>query len=1041
MSSWQDTVGDLSGDVQADFLLPTGILVPLSCKGGQTLAEIKDRLWEQAKPLPLYNLLKQPEWYTLVFVNRKAEQEECLDESRRFCDINMYKPIFKVVEKKGDREEKIMSTKIGWLIGKCLKDFETSRDPEVNDFRISMVDRCRKAIQERNRFTWAQKVNYCYPPDIENQAVVTQVVTERLSPQSTFYVTVHACSDEQKDQRYKLPAEPSETGATLLEKALKRFNRTLGKEAGNPDDYILKVCGVDEYLLGDYALIQYKYIKRTVSQGSSPMLALVLKSTVKVDFPAEEFLMPSIPKKDRQHKPKNFTDLWTVEGRLQVKIVSACNLNVSKDASIQVHAGVFHGDEPLCNSGSTRAIQLQEAVVGASGIWHWNENIEFEIEVRDLPRGARLCLGIYAVYSAKKKKREEKVLVAWVNQPLFDYKNFFRFGTITLPCWPASPEDPLEDLLNPIGTVLLNPNTQDSPSIMLNFKEYAASPIMYPDLEKVLEVASQEMENYKDETLPKTYQQELLEIVERDPLAPLFELDKELVWRFRLHLLDNLPSALPKLLSSVKWNNHTDVAVLRSILQAWRPLQPEEALELLDYAYQDPTVRSFAISCLQSLSDAELSQYLLQLCQALKYESHLDCALAQFLLERAWRNQKLGHYLFWHLRSEMDTPEVSLRFGLILEAYCRGSINHMVQLRKQMDAMGKMKNISELLQSRAFRDRDRRDKAREAMRDLLSQVQYRQVMCHGSSTLNPKLRLGDLRVNECRFYDSKMRPLLLVFDNPDQSAVLQDVRIMFKNGDDLRQDMLTLQIINIMDNIWQQEGLDLRLLPYGCLSTGNRVGFIEIVRKSNTIANIQKEKSSRPKLGLWDSNVLYAWLKEKNPTEPQLQKAAEAFCLSCAGYCVATYVLGIGDRHSDNIMITESGQLFHVDFGHFLGNFKVKFGVRRERVPFVLAHDFEIIIDKHFGFDKFVRLCEDAYLILRRRAALFINLLAMMLQTGIPELRTIDDLNYVRDALVLGVTEKEAKEHFHSKLQEARRNAWSTSLNWYIHGLAKDNRV
>ena len=40
-----------------------------------------------------------------------------------------------------------------------------------------------------------------------------------------------------------------------------------------------------------------------------------------------------------------------------------------------------------------------------------------------------------------------------------------------------------------------------------------------------------------------------------------------------------------------------------------------------------------------------------------------------------------------------------------------------------------------------------------------------------------------------------------------------------------------------------------------------------------------------------------------------LEDAVERFTLSCAGYCVATYVLGVGDRHSDNIMVKKTGQV------------------------------------------------------------------------------------------------------------------------------------
>jgi hypothetical protein len=52
-----------------------------------------------------------------------------------------------------------------------------------------------------------------------------------------------------------------------------------------------------------------------------------------------------------------------------------------------------------------------------------------------------------------------------------------------------------------------------------------------------------------------------------------------------------------------------------------------------------------------------------------------------------------------------------------------------------------------------------------------------------------------------------------------------------------------------------------------------------------------------------------AWLKDYNQSEVSLNKAIDEFTMSCAGYCVATYVLGVADRHSDNIMVKRTGQV------------------------------------------------------------------------------------------------------------------------------------
>jgi phosphatidylinositol kinase/protein kinase (PI-3 family) len=85
-----------------------------------------------------------------------------------------------------------------------------------------------------------------------------------------------------------------------------------------------------------------------------------------------------------------------------------------------------------------------------------------------------------------------------------------------------------------------------------------------------------------------------------------------------------------------------------------------------------------------------------------------------------------------------------------------------------------------------------------------------------------------------------------------------------------------------------------------------------------------------------------------------MDQVYDNFARSCAGYCVATYVLGIGDRHNDNIMMTRDGHLFHIDFGHFLGNFKSKLGVKRERAPFVFTPHFSDVLGGP-GSERFLR--------------------------------------------------------------------------------------
>lgn len=1024
--------------VAVDFLLPTGIYLNFPVSRNANLSTIKKVLWHRAQYEPLFHMLSDPEAYVFTCVNQTAEQQELEDEQRRLCDIQPFLPVLRLVAREGDRVKKLINSQISLLIGKGLHEFDSLRDPEVNDFRAKMRQFCEEAAARRQQLGWEAWLQYSFPLQLEPSARAWGAGTLRVPSRALLVNVKFEGSEESFTFQVSTKDVPLALMACALRKKATVFRQPLVEQ---PEDYTLQVNGKQEYLYGSYPLCQFQYICSCLHSGMTPHLTMVHSSSILAMRDEQSNPAPQVQKSRTKPPPipmkkPSSLSLWALERPFCVELIQGSKVNADERMKLVVQAGLFHGHETLCKTVSSSEVSVCSEPV-------WKQRLEFDIHVCDLPRMARLCFALYAVIekakkarSTKKKAKKADCPIAWANLTLFDYKDQLKTGERCLYMWPSVPDEKGE-LLNPTGTVSNNPNTESAAALVICLPEVAPHPVYYPALDKILELGRHGEHGRATEE----EQLQLREILERRGSGELYEHEKDLVWKMRHEVQERFPEALARLLLVTKWNKHEDVAQMLHLLCSWPELPALSALELLDSSFPDRHVGSFAIKSLRKLTDDELFQYLLQLVQVLKYESYLDCELTKFLLDRALANRKIGHFLFWHLRSEMHVPSVALRFGLIMEAYCRGSTHHMKVLMKQGEALSKLKALNDFV--KVSSQKSPKPQTKELLHLCMRQEAYLEALSHLQSPLDPRILLAEVCVEQCTFMDSKMKPLWVMYSN-EEAGGDGSVGIIFKNGDDLRQDMLTLQMIQLMDVLWKQEGLDLRMTPYGCLSTGDRTGLIEVVLHSDTIANIQLNKSNMAATAAFNKDALLNWLKSKNPGEA-LDRAIEEFTLSCAGYCVATYVLGIGDRHSDNIMIRENGQLFHIDFGHFLGNFKTKFGINRERVPFILTYDFVHVIQQgktsnSEKFERFRGYCERAYTILRRHGLLFLHLFALMRAAGLPELSCSKDIQYLKDSLALGKTEEEALKHFRVKFNEALRESWKTKVNWLAHNVSKDNR-
>mmetsp|Transcript_11174 Transcript_11174/g.38835 ORF Transcript_11174/g.38835 Transcript_11174/m.38835 type:complete len:1010 (-) Transcript_11174:885-3914(-) len=674
----------------------------------------------------------------------------------------------------------------------------------------------------------------------------------------------------------------------------------------------------------------------------------------------------------------------------------------SVEARVTVRAALYHGGQILADhlEHSTQPVQWLPTTC-------FNEWLEFGIQLCNIPSATRLGLSVFI----------DDEPLGWANVLLVGADGSFSNNMCAVRLWRGH--------LESVGTVLDNPH--DSPPATLFFKLGSFGFITRyrigqpPHRNKSNKQSSVNVTQVPKEMSPEEERQ-LHRIIRLDPLSNLKGYQKKLVWQFRTQL-SKFPQSLPKLVLAVQWTCRHHVNELHKLVDTWGPVDTHAALQLLGPRYADPFVRAFAIKCLSRISDSELECFILQLVQVLKYETHHDSQTARFLLARALDNPLIGHRLFWHIKAELHVPQHQVRFGLFLSEYLHncGSFKH--ELAIQDDIQKKFRDIADSI--KALKDHER-------LLHLKDEIYKTSFPGKFRLPLDPRIQCSGVRHDRCRYMDSKKLPLWLCLKNAD--PIGDDITVIYKSGDDLRQDMLTLQMIKIMDQLWRSHGLDLCMSVYGAVATGEDIGMIEVVLQSESTSAISKAAGGAT--SVFREDPIAIWLREKNPTDEAYTRAVDNFIRSVAGYCVATCVLGVGDRHNDNIMLQSTGKLFHIDFGHFLGNFKSKFGIKRERAKFVFTPDFAYVMGgvQHANFARFETLCIKAFNILRQKAHLFITLFMLMTSSGIPELQSEDDILYMRDLFLLDKSDNDAGDTFASWIHDSL-HCRMTQVNNLIHSI------
>uniref|UniRef100_A0A8D0G456 Phosphatidylinositol-4-phosphate 3-kinase catalytic subunit type 2 gamma n=1 Tax=Strix occidentalis caurina TaxID=311401 RepID=A0A8D0G456_STROC len=597
--------------------------------------------------------------------------------------------------------------------------------------------------------------------------------------------------------------------------------------------------------------------------------------------------------------------------------------------------------------------QLSFTVYAAHNIPEaWVNRINFPLQIKTLPRETLLTIKLPGVNSASKKKIQ-KCLLGYASHCIQKSKRLIH-GTVLLTM----------TLYSTLTTAMITPGvcSTDTPTSV------------------TLQVRKQESKG-KGFFLTKRKKKHCSHSSSTPhKLKPLLsEQQRRTLW-FYLYYCNNQNCSLPLILGSApSWDRMT-VSEMYAVLRRWRFSNPLEVLGLLTSSFPDQDIHRTAVQQIENMSNDELLEYLPQLVQVLKFEWSLESPLVKLLLNCSLQSIQVAHQLYWLLKNARSEVNFKIWCQKLLAAlqFCAGKT-----LNNELSKEGKLIRILEDVAKKLKAASD--PKRREVLKVELNRLQqFFQEVKVCQLPLNPHLLS-----KSCSYFMSNALPLKISFINAN--APSGNINVIFNVCSSSDPQFLF---------IWLQEGLDMQMIIYKCLSTGKGQGLVQMVPDATTLAKIHRESGLIEPL---KENTIKKWFHHHHPLESSYQEAIRNFFYSCAG--------------CDNVMLTNAGHMFYIDFGRFLGHTQTFGSIRRDRAPFIFTSEMEYFITEGGKnpqhFQEFVELCCQAYNIVRKHSyRLTIFLYFKMLHAGLPELNSIQDLKYMYDNLCPQDSDLQATSYF-----------------------------